>query len=71
MYLLLNIPIGEADKARIHWFTYIYYGLLAISAILGGSFVTTVLLLYNTVRDMIGVMDPNAEHSLHNIDEEE
>ena len=71
LYLLLNIPIGEADKARMQWFTYIYYSLLAISAILGGSFVTIVLLLYNTVRDMIGVMDPNAKHSLHDIDEEE
>ena len=71
LYLLLNIPIGEADKARMQWFTYIYYSLLAISAVLGGSFVTIVLLLYNTVRDMIGVMDPNAEHTLRNIDEEE
>ena len=62
--LLLNIPIGESDKTRIQWFTYIYYSLLGISAILGGSFVTIVLLLYNTVRDMIGVMDPHAEHSL-------
>ena len=50
---------------------HIYYGLLVISAVRGGSFVTIVLLLYNTVRDMIGVMDPNAAHMLRDVSEEE
>lgn len=70
-YLVLNIPMMEAEKTKIYWFTYIYYALLVLSSVLGGSFVTIVLLLYNTVRDMIGVMHPDSEHHLKHVPEEE
>ena len=66
VYLMLNIPIVESDKTSIGWYTTIYYATLGFSALLGGAFITIVLLLYNTVRDMIGVLDPENEHHLRN-----
>lgn len=69
--LLLNIPIVESEEKRILWFSTIYYATLFVSAVLGGAFITIVLLLYNTVRDMIGVLDPKSEHHLHEIQDEE
>lgn len=71
VYLLMNIPIMEANKSSVQWFAYIYYATLVVSALLGGAFITIVLLLYNTIRDMIGVMNPNEKHRLRHIDEEE
>lgn len=71
LYLLMNIPIAESDSASMKWFTYIYYVSLISSSILGGAFVTIILLLYNTVRDMIGILHPERSHRLHHAEEEE
>ena len=71
VYLLLNIPITESDKDLMQWYTAIYYSTLTFSALLGGAFITIVLLLYNTVRDMIGVLNPDSDHYLHHSAEEE
>lgn len=71
LYLLMNIPIVETDTAPVQWFTYIYYVSLFASSIVGGAFITIILLLYNTVRDMIGILDPDRSHRLNNTEEEE
>lgn len=71
IYLLMNIPIMETQKSSIQWFTYIYYATLITSSLLGGAFITIVLLLYNTIRDMIGVLDPENPHRLRHSEEEE
>jgi hypothetical protein len=71
MSLLMNIPIVEADKADGEWYVYIYYTILVFSSVLGGAFITIALLLFNTVRDMIGVLDPNKDHSLSASSKEE
>ncbi|SHF47655.1 hypothetical protein SAMN05443144_10934 [Fodinibius roseus] len=70
LYLLLNIPLFESDSASIRWFTYIYYITLITSSIVGGAFITIILLLYNTVRDMIGILHPDRSHQLHHTEEE-
>lgn len=71
VYLLLNIPITESDKQLMQWYTAIYYATLTFSALLGGAFITIVLLLYNTIRDMIGMLDPESTHSMRHTEEEE
>jgi|GEM_PF-2945845 len=71
VYLLLNIPIRESDKQLMQWYTAIYYATLTFSALLGGAFITIVLLLYNTIRDMIGMLDPESTHSMRHNEEEE
>lgn len=70
IYLVLNIPIVEADKTSMRWYSTIYYTTLVTSSLLGGAFITIVLLLYNTVRDMIGVLDPDNSHHLRHSEEE-
>lgn len=71
-YLLMNIPVTESDNSTISWLPYLYYGILVFSSLLGGAFITIILLLYNTIRDMINVLDPKNEHRLrHTPDEEE
>lgn len=57
-YVLLNIPITESEALSARWFIIIYYVNLCISSLLGGAFITIVLLLYNTIRDMIAVFNP-------------
>lgn len=69
-YLLLNIPITESDETSIEWFTYIYYTTSIVASILGGLFITIVLLLYNTVRDMINFLNPDTSYLL-SVEEEE
>lgn len=69
-YLLLNIPITESDEASLEWFTYIYYATSGMASILGGLFITIVLLLYNTVRDMINFLNPETTYLL-SVEEEE
>lgn len=71
VYLILNIPIVESDKNLRAYYTIIYYSTLGFSGILGGAFVTVVLLLYNTIRDMIGMLDPDNEHHLRDTEAEE
>jgi hypothetical protein len=71
VYLLLNIPITESDKQLMQWYTAIYYATLTFSALLGGAFITIVLLLYNTIRDMIGMLDPENTHSMRHTEDEE
>lgn len=69
--LLMNIPIVESEKSTIQWFTYIYYAVLVFTSLLGGAFITITLLLYNTVRDMIGVLNPEDSHRLRHTEQEE
>ena len=71
LFLLLNIPIVEADNTSASWFSTIYYITLIISSLLGGAFITIVLLLYNTVLDMINVLNPEEKHRLRHDKEEE
>lgn len=61
LYLLLNIPLSEADKPQESpgpWFARIYYATLVISSLLAGALISIALMLYNTVRDVIHVLGP-------------
>jgi hypothetical protein len=58
IYLLLNIPLEKSDKTSGSGFGYLYYLILAISSILGGALISVVLMLYNTVKDIIHAVGP-------------
>ena len=57
IYLLLNIPLSEAEKAAdsTNEFGYatLYYITLVLSSMMAGALITVVLMLYNTVQDII------------------
>lgn len=65
IFLILNIPIMDAEKVPVNWFSTIYYVSVVAAALLGGALVSTVMMLYNTVRDLIAVVGlGEEEHSL-------
>lgn len=60
-YLLLNIPLSEAEEKTLPWFAYVYYTTLAVSSLLGGALISIVLMLYNAAKDIILVLSPKEE----------
>ncbi len=62
--LLLSVPVSESDQVSSSWFTTVYYVVLGISSVLGGILITTVLMLYDTVKDVIQVvgLEGNPSH---------
>lgn len=54
--LLLSVPVSESDQVPSSWFTTLYYVVLGVSSILGGILISTVLMLYDTVKDVIEVI---------------
>jgi len=64
--LLLNVPLNESSKLSGTLETVTYYGALTLSALLGGALVSIVLMIYNTVADMIDVLAlGKEEHPLY------
>jgi len=55
-FLLFNLPITEADNVPNNWFNIIYYGSLVISSILSAGLIVVVLMLYNTVVNIIKIV---------------
>lgn len=74
IYLLLNVPLVEADAAEGvaygWWYSGLYYAILVLTSLLGGALISVVLMLYNTVRDIIRAVGPADESRLVRADEE-
>ncbi len=58
LYLLLNVPVEETDKVTANFFFTLYYATLVISSALAGAIITVILMLYNTIKDIINVLGP-------------
>ncbi len=66
LLLLISVP----DKVPPSWFTTLYYVVLGISSVLGGLLISTVLMLYDTVKDVIHVVGLDEKPSYMVIEEE-
>ncbi|MEH6408644.1 MAG: hypothetical protein V7767_15310 [Leeuwenhoekiella sp.] len=55
-FQVFNIPITEADNVPNSWFSVIYYITLGLSALLSGGLISVVLMLYNTVENIIKIV---------------
>ena len=55
-FLIFNLPITESDSIPPEWFTIIYYITLGVSAILSGALIVVVLMLKNTVVNIIKIV---------------
>lgn len=66
IYLLLNVPLGEAEAAEGPRppFAALYYGTLVASSLLAGALIAIALMLYNAVRDIIYAVGPERESPL-------
>jgi hypothetical protein len=55
-FLLFNLPITESNNVPEHWFSTLYYISLGISSMLSSALIVVVLLLYNTVVNIIKIV---------------
>lgn len=55
-FLLFNLPITESDNVPANWFSIIYYVSLGISSVLSAALIVVVLMLYNTVINIIQII---------------
>jgi len=51
--LLLNIPITQTSIIPDTWYSTIYYLILAIASILGGGFISIIIMIYETITMII------------------
>ncbi len=55
-FLLFNLPITESDNVPNNWFSILYYISLGVSSVLSAALIVVVLLLYNTVVNLIHIV---------------
>ncbi|MGB6151215.1 MAG: hypothetical protein WBG48_04420 [Pricia sp.] len=55
-FLLFNLPVTESDSIPENWFDIIYYITLGVSALLSSALVVVVLMLYNTIVNIIKIV---------------
>lgn len=71
-FLLLNLPITESDTVPETWFSTIYYITLGISSLLSSALIVVVLMLYNTVVNIIKIVGLGVkDHPLAIIEDDE
>jgi len=51
--LLLNIPFTQTSIIPDSWYSTIYYLILAIASILGGGFISIIIMIYETITMII------------------
>lgn len=62
LLLVVSVPLAEPSEVPDNWYTIVYYVAVLYTAGVGGALITVILMLYNAVTDLIGVMHP-AEQS--------
>ncbi len=71
-FLILNLPITESETMPQNWFRTIYYISMATTSVLSAALIVVVLMLYNTVVDIIKVVGLGMkDHPLAEIESEE
>lgn len=70
-FLLFNLPITESESVSPDWFATVYYISLAITSILSAALIVVVLMLYNTVINIIKIVGLGIkDHPLAKAEEE-
>lgn len=60
LLLFLAVPLGESDGLHT-WYNVIYYAVLVMSSLLGGSLVAIVLSIRQAVLTLVRISDPHAD----------
>lgn len=55
-FQLFSIPITETDGISSNTYRWIYWSSLGLSSILSGAMVTIILLLYNSIKNLIEII---------------
>lgn len=64
LFQLFNIPITESDSVPTGWFEIIYWATLISTSILSGMMIVVILMLYNTVTNIIQIVGIGKDHQL-------
>jgi hypothetical protein len=56
LFQIFNIPITESEELPTTWYSNIYWATLFLSSLLSGGMVSVILMLYNTVINMIKIV---------------
>lgn len=64
LLLLISIPLAESSEVPANWYTIVYYITVVYAASLGGALITVVLMLYNAITGLIGVLNPTEKSHL-------
>lgn len=69
-FLLFNLPITESENVPPNWFSMVYYISLAITSIMSAALIVVVIMLYNTIVNIIKIVGLGEEdHPLMKKDE--
>jgi hypothetical protein len=52
-FLIFNLPVSESENLPENWHKILYYVAIALSGILSGTFIVVVIMLYNTIKNII------------------
>ncbi len=55
-FLIFNLPVTESENIPSNWFSIIYYISIGVSAVLSSALVVVVLMLYNTIINIIKII---------------
>ena len=61
LLVFLSIPVEESDDVVLAYAEIVYYGIVALTSLLGGVMVTLVLMLLTSVRGMLHIVAPSLE----------
>lgn len=52
-FMIFNLPVAESENLPENWHKILYYTAVALSGILSGTFIVVVIMLYNTIKNII------------------
>lgn len=52
-FLIFNLPVAESENLPHNWYKVLYYTAISLSGILSGTFIVVVIMLYNTIKNII------------------
>lgn len=61
LLLICTIPVGEFERVPSRWFSWLYHTLFAGVGILSAMLVSTILLLFFTIRQVIAAITPTGD----------
>lgn len=71
IFLALNFPVGESNEIPDYWYQGIYYATAVSASIIGGLIVSVIILLYNTISDLIQILGYGSKHPMADIEDDD
>jgi hypothetical protein len=54
-FLIFNFPVTESENLPKDWHSVLYYVAIGLSGLLSGTFIVVVIMLYNTIKNIIEI----------------